>query len=395
MSMDARKLRLVSLVLVIGGMGAVAEAQSFTYRTPNFVVTAPTRDFAEQVGEAAEIYRKELAVSWLGMELPKWYRPCPIKVRVGQIGAGGATTFQFDRGEVSGWNMDIQGSEERILDSVLPHEINHTIFACYFRRPLPRWADEGAATMIEHESERMRQTQLLGEVMSDGSRFTLRKLLAIKDYPSDMRRVLTLYAQGYSLTDFLLEKKGKQTFLKFLGDAHESNWDAALKKHYGYKNIEALESTWNNWVLAGSPRLNLPPGDMLAENSADKTPPAVVRGQNPEETAVAADAPSASQSTPKEREIVVAAEPVRTPPVVAMAETEPQIIIHRAALDPSDVIRLKGRREALEAGWEPVPVVRLRQKMETSKPRRLLEDELARHAGRDRPIFAEETSFSK
>ena len=44
-------------------------------------------------------------------------------------GAGGATSFVFDRGEVFGWKMNIQGSRERILDSVLPHEVTHTIFA--------------------------------------------------------------------------------------------------------------------------------------------------------------------------------------------------------------------------------------------------------------------------
>src|SRR5258708_36067887 len=86
--------------------------------------------------------------------------------QVGQLGAGGATTFSFfpnaqGSAEVCNWDMQIQGSLERILDSVLPHEVSHTIFACHFRRPLPRWADEGAATLAEHESERSRQEQTL------------------------------------------------------------------------------------------------------------------------------------------------------------------------------------------------------------------------------------------
>ena len=68
------------------------------------------------------------------------------------LGAGGATTFQFQDGEVFGWRMSIQGSRERMLDSVLPHEITHMIFASHFRQPLPRWADEGGATSVEHAS---------------------------------------------------------------------------------------------------------------------------------------------------------------------------------------------------------------------------------------------------
>ena len=57
--------------------------------------------------------------------------------------------------------MNVQGSLERILDSVLPHEITHTIFATHFGRPLPRWADEGACTTVEHSTERRKQEQLL------------------------------------------------------------------------------------------------------------------------------------------------------------------------------------------------------------------------------------------
>ena len=57
--------------------------------------------------------------------------------------------------------MKIQGSRERILDSVLPHEITHTIFATHFGRPLPRWADEGACTTVEHASEKAKQDKLL------------------------------------------------------------------------------------------------------------------------------------------------------------------------------------------------------------------------------------------
>ena len=119
--------------LLVGAVTSIGAG----FRTPNFVVEAPTAEFAKQVGEAAEIYRRELAIEWTGKPLPfNWSHPCPITVIVGTMGAGGATTFNFQAGEVYGWKMNIQGSEQRILDSVLPHEINHTIFASHFRRPL-------------------------------------------------------------------------------------------------------------------------------------------------------------------------------------------------------------------------------------------------------------------
>jgi hypothetical protein len=223
------------------------------FKTRNFVVSAPTPEIAEQVGRAAEVYRRELSIEWLGEEMPAWAKPCPITVKVGQIGAGGATTFNFGGGHVYGWKMTIQGTLERILDSVLPHEISHTIYACHFRCPLPRWADEGASTLCEHDSEKSRQVQTVLQVLNTPRRIPLRKLMAMKEYPSDMQDVLTLYAQGYSLADLLVQQGGKPKFLAFLKEAMQSGYDPALAKFYRYESTEVFEREWLKWVVAGSP----------------------------------------------------------------------------------------------------------------------------------------------
>jgi hypothetical protein len=292
--MEARLVRVFfALLLAPALMGAGFPAnRAPDYQTRNFVVFAPTRDIAKQVGNAAEIYRKQLAIEWLGYELPQWSAQCPIKVKVGQIGAGGATTFSFypntqGSAEVCNWDMNIQGSLERILDSVLPHEVSHTIFACHFRRPLPRWADEGAATLAEHESERRRQDLTLKQVIGTPRRIPLRNLLNIKDYPKDPQDVLTLYAEGYSLADLLVQEGGRARYLKFVADAHQHGWEKAIRMHYSYHGVEDLEKRWYDWVIAGSPEISLPKGQMLADNSrnrpAEQAPP-IVRGQKPSET---------------------------------------------------------------------------------------------------------------
>lgn len=260
-----------------------------SYKTPNFITHAPTPEIAKQIGDAAEIYRRELAITWLGHELPsKWSAPCPIKVKVGNYGAGGATTFSFDRGHVFGWDMQVQGTLQRILDSVLPHEINHTIFACHFRRPLPRWADEGAATIVEHESERARQRLINRQVMGTNQRIPLRRLLSMKEYPTERQQILTLYAEGYSLADYLLQTGGKKRYLMFLEDADKNGWDEAIAKQYRFKNVEELEQRWGNWIMAGSPSLQLPAGQQLAATSQKKTPVTetknlVIRSQSPDQ----------------------------------------------------------------------------------------------------------------
>jgi len=268
-------------ILLIGALSSVGAG----YRTPNFVVTASTAEFAKQVGDAAEIYREELAVEWTGKPLPgSWKYPCPISVKVGDIGAGGKTTFNFQNGEVYGWRMEIQGTEQRILDSVLPHEVNHTIFASHFRRPLPRWADEGAASLIEHDSERNRLRDIHNRVMGTSRKIALKTLLDIKQYPPDPQEVLTLYAEGHSLADYLIQRGGKPLYIRLMAVAHERGWETALKTLYGINNLQGLEREWDQWVLAGSPKLNIPDGSLLADSSKKK-PETTIRGQSPDSSA--------------------------------------------------------------------------------------------------------------
>ena len=293
--MDASTLRY-SLILLSTFVFTGA-----TYQTPNFTVTAPTAEIAEQVGRAAEEYRRDLAIFWLERPLPNWSRPCTLRVRPGTMGAGGETKFQFAGGEVLNWSMYVQGSMERILDSVLPHEVNHTIFACHFRRPLPRWADEGAATLFEHRSEQVKQLGLLNQIIkSDREFISLRNLLTMTEYPKGYRPMLILYAEGYALADFLVQQGGRQRYLKFLADGERLGWPEAIKTNYHHGGVESLQTNWRSWVLAGMPKLRVPDGQMLAD-SGDRPPgaawrPAIldeypntatVRLQSPDTTAVA------------------------------------------------------------------------------------------------------------
>ena len=106
-----------------------------SHRTTNFVANGPTPQIAQQIGEAAEQYRREKALVWLGTRCPPGRQPCPLTAKVTMSGAGGATSFAFDRGRILGQQMNIEGSFERLLSSVLPHEVTHTVFAHHFRTP--------------------------------------------------------------------------------------------------------------------------------------------------------------------------------------------------------------------------------------------------------------------
>lgn len=242
--------RLISATLVVASFLSLGAS----YRTENFIVTAPSDRFARQVAESAEQLRRDLAIEWLGRELPAWQDICPITVQAGpQLGAGGVTSFMFDHGRPFGWTMSIQGSEQRIIDSVLPHEITHTIFATHFGRPLPRWADEGACTTVEDVSERNKQHNMLYEFLTTRRGIAFNDMFAMREYPPD---VLPLYAQGYSLSRYLIEQGGKRKFINYVGDGMRlGSWTKATEMHYGYRSLSELQVTWLEWVRNGMPKL--------------------------------------------------------------------------------------------------------------------------------------------
>ncbi|MFM9059782.1 MAG: hypothetical protein ACKOSQ_11780 [Planctomycetaceae bacterium] len=287
-----RWLAVVCLAVVAA---AAVRAEAAGYRTANFLVDAPTEVLARRIGDAAEQYRHTLALEWLGEPLPRWSRPCPITAQVApHLGAGGATSFVFDKGEVFNWTMTIQGSEERILDSVLPHEITHTIFASHFRRPLPRWADEGACTTVEHPVERARQHRMLIEFLTTGRGIAFPDMFAMKEYPAD---VLPLYSQGYSLARYLIERGGRHKYVQFVSDGLASeNWSAALTKHYGVQGVAQMQHVWLDWVKQGCPA---PPASIAAAPTAPATFAATTRGQSPDGPAAPAprSTPAAVTST--------------------------------------------------------------------------------------------------
>lgn len=336
--MDARNTRgaaVLAVALIFLGTGA-------GYKTPNFIVMAPTPQLAEKIGKAAEQYRHTLAIAWTGKPMPDWSQPCPITAKVSpRLGAGGATSFVFDRNEVYGWQMKIEGSEERVLDSVLPHEVSHTIFASYFRQPMPRWADEGACTTVEHESERSKQHKMLDEFLRTERGIPFAQMFVMKEYPKD---ILPLYAQGYSLARYLIQQGGRHKFITFLGQGmRNEQWAVAVRENYGYKSLGELQNSWLKWVGSGSPTLASagedsregPPTEL---NWPDrKTEGLVALNQSPDNTPLsqglaAKSAPAVelagyNAAAPRELMPLVPSEPVRSleqlPPAVPGIQLPP------------------------------------------------------------------------
>jgi hypothetical protein len=223
-----------------------------TVRTANFIVTADSQADADEFAVLAEGYRKQRAIDWLGKEMPQWSEPCPLRVSVADTGGSGVTRFTFDGGRVRSQEMEIKGPRDRLKNAILAHEITHTVLAYAFGRPVPRWADEGAAVYSEDDIERARHDKIVVKILNSGEGIKLAHLFRMKDYPRDGRDVMALYAQGYSVVRYLAERSGRPAFLAFVSKGMDEGWESAAKS-IGFASVEDLEAQWLDYLRKGGP----------------------------------------------------------------------------------------------------------------------------------------------
>jgi hypothetical protein len=258
--------------------------------SPNFRVYARSEAFANEVARVAEETRKQLAIHWLGQNIPNWPEPCPLMVNDSpNLPASGVTKYTLVGGGVANFQMTVSGTQERIVDSVLPHEITHTILASHFAtlgKPVPRWADEGACTTVEHLSERSKHDTMLVRYLGEGRGIPFATLFTLREYPADM---MPLYAQGYSLSSFLIAQGGPRRFVQFLERGMQTeDWVSAIDEYYQYPRLGKLQVAWNRWVSDGggdvvaysADSLGLSTRAMLASNSNATTPSNSNSGNN-------------------------------------------------------------------------------------------------------------------
>lgn len=273
-----RRFALLLALATVCSMGAET-------RSANFTVIAANQQISDLVSKWAEHYRKEKAVQWLGREMPNWPEPCPLRVTVSMEGPSGETEFTFGPGRVNSQRMQIRGPLDRLIHSVLPHEITHTVFAHHFKTPVPRWADEGGSVLSEDETERDRHDKVVRSILSQGKQIPARTLLGLKEYPP---QVMCLYAQGYSMCDFLVKRSNRQHFLNFVGAGMQYGWDRAAKSYYGHNSVEELEQAWlqflrdsknqpSDKVLASNPNTNANPKNEPTANFMGNTAGKTVR----------------------------------------------------------------------------------------------------------------------
>jgi hypothetical protein len=193
---------------------------------------------------------------WFG-RAPSWPLRCDIYLHPTARDYGVATgipeavpghsTFYYDSGRLVSRRIDLHCDCRTLVSAVLPHETTHAVLHGMFdKEALPRWANEGMATLAEPRSQITDQIKRLPRYRDGGELLDTHALMETKDYPK--RHVSAYYAQSVSLVAFLMASRKPQVFTRFLRDAQAVGYEKALQDHYGWSFPE-LEQRWRAYAF--------------------------------------------------------------------------------------------------------------------------------------------------
>jgi hypothetical protein len=246
--MDAVKC-FVALAFLTGLLNSHASAEpgepvSSVAQSDNFVVCAPSPELAEDVLAQAESLRARIAEQWLGEKLPAGIGPAIIRVRLSDTEDEGRSWVADSAARLSHL-MWLTTTRERALGTTLAHEMTHVVLATQFPGKLPAWASEGAAGLEDDAARVATRQRIISWYARTGNWPDLEKVLAPdRIVPTDRTR----YALAVSVTEYLLLRGNRRTFLEFAVDGKSNGWPMALQRYYQIRDIAELESAWRSWA---------------------------------------------------------------------------------------------------------------------------------------------------
>lgn len=211
------------------------------------------RGVARKVAVAAEQARATARRKWFADDCLDWDQRGEVLIYpTGRdySEATGATTrspghseIRADGSRVILRRIHVHADEPGMIEAVLPHEVTHAVLAGQFGdQPVPRWADEGMAVLVEPQECIDRHLRALARQRDQGLLFSARELICLKDYP-EPRRMAAFYAQSVSLAEFLTESKDSRTVARFVRDGLRDGYETALRRYYGW-SFNELDRRW-------------------------------------------------------------------------------------------------------------------------------------------------------
>jgi hypothetical protein len=225
----------------LDGAGFV-HSPNFTVFTPPVPSQAAANVYAKTVLERAEQLRKEIAIEWLGQELPPSIGQVLINVNFSNE-ADSALTWVKDHPDRKHHALFIETTAGQLPQGLLAHEMVHCVLATRYPHPrrLPAWLEEGIASQYDDAQRQQIRQRILSWFVTTGQWPRLLPVLTAQHVHSNDQEAYTLAATA---TELLLERGNRQKLLQFGELVRQTDLDGALNQCYGIAGLAELEQLW-------------------------------------------------------------------------------------------------------------------------------------------------------
>src|SRR5262245_15770968 len=217
--------------------------------SPNFIVLTPpvpsqeaAEVYAKTVLERAEQLRKQIAIEWLGQELPPSIGQVQINVSFSDE-PDSALTWVKDHPDRKFHGLFIETSAGQLPQGLLAHEMVHCVLATRYPPPrrLPAWLEEGIASQYDDAQRQQVRQRILGWFVTTGQWPRLAPVLTAQRVHSEDQEAYTL---ATTVTELLIERGNRQKLLQFGELIGKVGLDRALNQCYGIAGATELEQLW-------------------------------------------------------------------------------------------------------------------------------------------------------
>ncbi|MFM8380262.1 MAG: hypothetical protein ACKOB1_13170 [Planctomycetia bacterium] len=212
---------------------------------------------AALIAEHAEQVRRSAFDLLLGDAEPRpWVPRCAIHIHatpaaftaaVGGPPAAsrGATSLEFSGDRVASRRIDVMGDGPGAIPDALAHELVHVVLADRFTEAAPpRWADEGIALLFDDVAKQAGHEADFRSAHARGLAYAAGDLLALEEYPGDVRRQRVFYGQSAALVRWLVDRRDPATFIRFVADLQAGDPGTAFERHYDLDMAAVFDSAW-------------------------------------------------------------------------------------------------------------------------------------------------------
>jgi hypothetical protein len=235
----------------------LASAAGFVH-SPNFIIFTPpdptpqaADGFAQAMLKRAEELRKQIALEWLGDELPLSVGQVMVHVQFADQPNRGLT-WAKDHPERKLHALYLVTAPQQMPDGLLAHEMVHCVLATRFPSPnrLPAWLEEGIASSYDDAQRQAVRQKIVQWFVTSGDWPRLAGVLTSDKVHSDDQEAYTLCA---TVVELLLERGDRKTLLQFGQLTGQIGLDRALKQCYDIADATELQTLWRDHLMTKQP----------------------------------------------------------------------------------------------------------------------------------------------